>query len=130
MICDLSLTPGFNPVCHDAGCRNRFNGFPPAPNKPLKRFSHRTSFVTGLKPGVNEKGFSIPAVPSEQQKPVERLVERILSAKQRDVGLRSEASSPQAGADVTALELELDELVYALYALTPDEIKIVKGTAK
>jgi hypothetical protein len=56
----LSLTPGFNPVCHDARRQNRFNGFPPAPNKPLKRFSHRTSFVTGLKPGVNEKGFSIP----------------------------------------------------------------------
>jgi hypothetical protein len=58
-------------------------------------------------------------VPSEQQKPVERLVERILSAKQRD-----------AGADVSALERELDELVYALYALTPEEIKIVQGTAK
>jgi hypothetical protein len=32
-----------------------------------------------------------------------------------------------AGADVSALERELDELVYALYALTPEEIKIVKG---
>ncbi len=67
---------------------------------------------------------------SEQQKPVEQLVERILPAKQRDVGLRSEASSPQAGADVTALERELDELVYALYALTPEEIKIVQGAQK
>ncbi len=81
----------------------------------------------------------IPAVTSEQQQPVERLVERILAAKQRDVGLRSDppasnfgaagASSPQAGADVSALERELDELVYALYALTPEEIKIVEGTA-
>jgi hypothetical protein len=39
-----------------------------------------------------------------------------LSAKQRD-----------AGADVSALERELDELVYALYGLTPEEIKIVEG---
>jgi len=31
---------------------------------------------------------------------------------------------------VSALEREIDELVYALYGLTPDEIKIVKGTAK
>ena len=58
----------------------------------------------------------IPAAPPEKQKPVERLVERILSAKQRD-----------AGADVSALERELDELVYALYGLTPEEIKLVEG---
>ena len=61
----------------------------------------------------------IPAVASEQQKPVERLVERILSSKQRD-----------AGADVSALERELDELVYALYGLTPEEIQLVEGAAK
>jgi len=45
-------------------------------------------------------------------------VERILSAKQRD-----------AGSDVSALEREIDELVYALYALTPEEIKIVEDSA-
>jgi hypothetical protein len=75
-------------------------------------------------------------VSSEQQKPVERLVERILSAMQRDVGLRQEASSSQAGADVSALarhaevvaqaEAELDKLVFALYGLTSEEIKIVE----
>ena len=63
------------------------------------------------------KTFPIPAVPPEKQKPVERLVERILLAKQRD-----------AEADVTALERELDELVYGLYALMPDEINIVEGS--
>jgi hypothetical protein len=61
----------------------------------------------------------IAAVPVEQQKPVEELVERILSAKQRD-----------AGADVSALEREIDELVYGLYGLTRDEIKIVEESAK
>jgi hypothetical protein len=61
----------------------------------------------------------IPAIPSEQQKPVERLVERILSAKQRD-----------AEADVSKLEQELDELVYALYGLTPEEKAIVQGVSK
>ncbi len=60
----------------------------------------------------------IPAVTPEKQKPVERLVERILAAKAKD-----------ASADVSALEQEIDELVYALYALTPEEIQIVKGTS-
>lgn len=46
-------------------------------------------------------------------------MERILSAKQRD-----------AEADTSALERELDELVYALYGLTPEEIQIVEGAAK
>ena len=42
-----------------------------------------------------------------------------MSAKQRD-----------AGADTSALERDIDELVYALYGLTPDEIKLVEGGAK
>ena len=33
-------------------------------------------------------------------------------------------------ADVSALEREIDELVYALYALTPEEIQLVQGAAK
>jgi hypothetical protein len=57
----------------------------------------------------------IPAAPTEKQKPVERLVERILSAKQRD-----------AGADVSTLEREIDRLIYQLYDLTPEEIEIVE----
>jgi hypothetical protein len=62
----------------------------------------------------------IPAVPTEKKQPVERLVERILLAKERD-----------AGADVSALERQLDGLVYLLYGLTPEEIRIVEddGTA-
>lgn len=35
-----------------------------------------------------------------------------------------------AAADVSQLEREIDELVYALYGLTPEEIKIVEGSAK
>ena len=61
----------------------------------------------------------VPVMTPEKQKPVERLVERILSAKQRD-----------ADADVSALEWEIDELVYGLYGLTREEIKIVEGQTK
>jgi hypothetical protein len=60
------------------------------------------------------EAFPIPDVPSEQRKPVERLVERILSAKKQD-----------GGADVSALEREVDGLVYGLYGLAPEEIQLV-----
>jgi adenine-specific DNA-methyltransferase len=53
-----------------------------------------------------------------QQDEIVRLVDRILAAKQCD-----------AGADTNALEREIDELVYALYGLTPEEIQIVESTS-
>jgi hypothetical protein len=65
------------------------------------------------------KQLPTPDVSLAQQEPVERLVERILAAKQRD-----------ARADVSALERELGKLVYAPYGLTPEEIKSVEGAAK
>jgi methylase of polypeptide subunit release factors len=61
----------------------------------------------------------IPAATPEKQKAVERLVDRILAAK-----------AQAASADVSAMERELDELVHALYGLTPEEIKLVEGSAK
>jgi hypothetical protein len=35
-----------------------------------------------------------------------------------------------ASADTSASEREIGELVYALYGLTPEEIKLVEGAAK
>ena len=43
----------------------------------------------------------------------------ILAAKQRD-----------GEADTSALEREMDELLYTLYGLTPEEIKIVEESVK
>ena len=60
------------------------------------------------------EAFPIPEVPLEQRKPVERLVERILSAKKLD-----------SGADVSVLEQQVDEAVYGLYGLTREEIQLV-----
>jgi type I restriction-modification system DNA methylase subunit len=62
--------------------------------------------------------FPIPVAAPQKQKRVERLVERILAVKLRDVE-----------GDVSALEREIDQLVYALYGLTPDEIKLIEDTA-
>jgi len=58
----------------------------------------------------------IPNVPPTQQAPIIVLVDQILSAKK---------SSPQA--DTSDLEQQIDTLVYELYGLTEEEIKIVGG---
>ena len=50
------------------------------------------------------------------QKQVILLVEKILSKKSRNTD-----------ADITALENEINQQVYALYGLTPEEIAIVEG---
>jgi hypothetical protein len=59
----------------------------------------------------------IPKADKSRQRPITQLVDKIVAAKQRD-----------AEADTSALEREIDQLVYALYGLTPEEIKIVEST--
>ena len=46
-------------------------------------------------------------------------IDHILAAKRQN-----------PGADTTALEAEIDRLVYALYALTPAEIKLVEENTR
>jgi type II restriction/modification system DNA methylase subunit YeeA len=58
----------------------------------------------------------IPMPNMSSTKSLEVLVERILIAKSKD---------PKA--DVTKLERQIDQLVYQLYNLTPEEIKIIEG---
>ena len=36
----------------------------------------------------------------------------------------------EGNADISALEKQIDEMVYALYGLTPEEIAIVEGRTK
>jgi hypothetical protein len=61
------------------------------------------------------KQLPIPDVTREQQTPIVQLVDRILAAKQ---------AAPHA--DTTALEREIDQRVYQLYDLSPEEIAIVE----
>ena len=42
----------------------------------------------------------------------------------------SAAKQREAQADTSALEREMDELVYALYDLTPEEIKLVEESGR
>jgi hypothetical protein len=60
------------------------------------------------------KKLPIPEATTEQQQPVIHLVDHILTAKQKD---------PQA--DTTALENKIDVMVYKLYGLTYEEVKII-----
>lgn len=56
--------------------------------------------------------------PSEKQSDtVIRIVDRILAAKERE-----------PAADTTKLEREIDNVVYTLYELTPDQIEVIEGT--
>ena len=50
------------------------------------------------------------------QSRIASLVEKALGAKEKD-----------SNADISALESEIDQLVYKLYGLTDDEIAIVEG---
>ncbi len=62
--------------------------------------------------------FSIPKPSDDEHTRLVSRVNKILAAKRAD---------PQA--DTSAWEREIDQLVYQLYGLTPEEIKIVEGTA-
>jgi hypothetical protein len=58
----------------------------------------------------------IPQVNPKQGEVITSLVNQILTTKKLD---------PKA--DITTLETEIDQLVYQLYELTPEEIKIIEG---
>jgi len=65
----------------------------------------------------------IKKIPKAEQKPFIELVDRILViTKYEDYTV-----NPQKQAKVKSLEAEIDQLVYKLYDLTPEEIKIVEG---
>ncbi|MDR1962792.1 MAG: N-6 DNA methylase [Planctomycetaceae bacterium] len=66
---------------------------------------------------VNELAqFPISNISTENQKPIIKLVDQILIAKQND-----------SQTNTSKLEQKIDKLVYELYGLTDDEIKIVEG---
>jgi hypothetical protein len=67
----------------------------------------------------NVRKLFIPKLNAKEAQSLEKVVERILSAKRRD-----------AEADVSALEREIDQQIYALYGLTPEEKLIVEDAAK
>ena len=69
------------------------------------------------------KPLRVPLPDAEQEKEITDLVDKILSRTQSSDYLQN----PQKQAKVKSLETEIDQLVYKLYGLTPEEIKIVEG---
>ena len=71
--------------------------------------------------GINNyvKDFPIPVVVHEQQTGIIEIVNQILAAKASD-----------SDADTADLEKEIDQMVYALYGLTDEEIAIVEGAVE
>jgi type II restriction/modification system DNA methylase subunit YeeA len=61
-------------------------------------------------------GFPVPKITLENQGKIISIVDQILSAKRKVPGV-----------DTMKWEREIDQLVYQLYGLTEDEIKIVEG---
>jgi adenine-specific DNA-methyltransferase len=62
------------------------------------------------------KQLPIADISLEKQKPIIKLVEKTLTIKGKNVK-----------ADVTEIEKKIDKLVYELYGLTEEEIKIIEG---
>jgi len=68
--------------------------------------------------GHTVESIPIPKISAIQQKPFIKLIDHILQIK---------ATNPSA--DTSALEAEIDRLVYQLYGLTPEEIAAVEGSS-
>lgn len=64
------------------------------------------------------KQVPVPDLSAVKSEPLVKLVDQILAAKRKN-----------PSADTSALEREIDQQVYALYGLTPEEIKIVEGAS-
>ena len=82
-------------------------------------------FFAKFSTNSNVNGYEVdelPLIPSatiEQQASIVALVDRILAAKKKD-----------PNAETSAIEAEIDQLVYKLYGLTEEEIAIVEGRGK
>lgn len=85
-------------------------------NFVLRYTTASTGMGTSRWKKVYVEQFPIPKVSESQQQPFIDLVDKIISAKR---------ANPQA--DTTVWEREIDRMVYQLYNLTEEEIKIVEG---
>jgi hypothetical protein len=77
--------------------------------------------VTNLDSTPQLKNFDLDAMPivlPQDQKPIVLLVDKIMALKATNYNI-----------DTESLENKIDQLVYQLYELTPEEIAVVEGKA-
>ena len=100
-------------------------------NAKLTTFIYREISQEGGRVLAEVKPQRIRALPIafpeiEKQKPIEKLVERILAITKDEDYLQN----PQKQAHVKALEREIDQMVYQLYGLTTEEIATVEENVR
>jgi len=88
-------------------------------NSSLINYLYATKFLNVAIKAEYLKDIPIPKTSTAKEKGLASLAQKILAAKKRD---------PEA--DTTALEREIDGLVYQLYELTPEEIAIEEESSR
>jgi tRNA1(Val) A37 N6-methylase TrmN6 len=83
-------------------------------NSSLMDWYFRKTSTNNHVNGYEIEALPIPKIPETEQQPFIELVDKILAEK-------------KAGNDTSALEREIDVLVYGLYGLSEEEIKIIEG---
>jgi adenine-specific DNA-methyltransferase len=87
-------------------------------NSTLINYLYATKFLNVAIKAEYLKDTPIARASAQDEAALTKLVMRILAAKRKD----------GPAADTSALEQEIDERVYRLYGLTPEEIRLVEGT--
>ncbi len=105
-ITDANFHPNFIVACFNATLVNWY----------VHRFIYCSARMTMFFDNYYVGKIPIPVVSLAEQQPIVELVERVLAAKRED-----------PDADTSALEREIDALVYALYGVTDEEIAVVEG---
>jgi DNA-binding protein H-NS len=59
-----------------------------------------------------------------------KLVEQMLELHERLAQMRAETDKAMLQRQIDATDQEIDNLVYELYELTPEEIAIIEGSSK
>jgi len=85
-------------------------------NSKLINYLYATKFLNVAVKAEYLKDTPIPVAGPQDGKTLDTLARRILDAKK-----------PNPATDTSAMEREIDGIVYRLYGLTPDEIAIVEG---
>ena len=92
------------------------------------RLSHYQLFGLAPKTGTGDLIVSVQALEPLLVPPIKEASQHLVTQIEDRVDSILDAKRTNADADTTALENEIDQIVYSLYELTPEEIAIVEMT--
>ena len=102
-------------------------------NSHLMFFYYRTTFPTLHVQNEELASLPLPKINASDKARHDQmvaLVEQMLALHQRLAAAKTPPEQTALARQITATDTEIDRLVYALYGLTDDEIKLVEGTGK